>query len=184
MSSPVRRSIVLVGLMGTGKTTVGHILSRRLGRDYWDSDEVLRATGQSAAAIARDRGSAALHHLEAENLREAITGGGYGILGGAAGVVLESGMADLLRPQWVVWLRASVATVVARVTAHPDDRPFIGGAGDIFGMVAEMSRARAPLYAAVADQVVAVDDRDPEAVAERIVEELPDDLRAAGEAAS
>ena len=64
------RSIVLVGLMGTGKTTVGRVLADRLGRRYVDTDDViLERTGRTVREIFADDGEPAFRALETQVLR-------------------------------------------------------------------------------------------------------------------
>src|SRR6202043_3897037 len=70
---PAPAHIVLIGMMGSGKTRVGIALAARLGVPYADNDEELQArTGLDAAALARERGVAALHAIEDEILDAAL----------------------------------------------------------------------------------------------------------------
>jgi shikimate kinase len=170
---PPMESIVLVGLMGTGKSTVGRPLAARLGRDYWDSDEALRADGTGADRIAAGTGATGLHTREAANLVAALAGG-HGVIGAAAAVVLDPAALGALRGAFVVWLRASVPLLVDRLLADPSDRPFLaGGRAGITTLLEEQSRVRSPLYAGVADLTVDVDGKSPAAIVGEVVDALP-----------
>jgi shikimate kinase len=160
-------AVVLLGLMGSGKSSVGHVLAGKLGCGYWDSDEALRAGGQTPAQIAHEYGEDALHQRESANLFSALHAGAYGVLGAAASVALDPRAADELRQPWVVWLQVSVATLVDRLTREPGDRPFLSG--DIGHLLAEMSSARSPAYAELADQIVDGDGLTPEEIANRVM---------------
>src|SRR5262249_45956694 len=92
------RHVVLVGLMGSGKSTVGHALARRLGRPFVDNDEALEArSGRSARAIADADGADALHRLEAQALVDALARPEPAVVAMAASVVEHPGTADALR---------------------------------------------------------------------------------------
>ena len=163
--------------MGSGKSSVGRPLAARLGRDYWDSDEVLRAAGSGADRIAGAEGPAALHAREAANLRRALAEG-HGVIGAAAAVVLDPTIAAAVSGAWVVWLRATVALLVERLTADPGDRPFLeGGRAGITALLERQSAERASLYAGVADAIVDVGGRTPDEIVEVIVAGLPADVR-------
>ena len=80
------RHLALIGMMGTGKTTVGQMLATRLGWAFWDNDEALRrATGRTAAELQRVRGQAALHEIEDSLLREALRRQTQTVFAAAAG---------------------------------------------------------------------------------------------------
>jgi shikimate kinase len=82
------RHVALVGLMGTGKSTAGRIVARRLGRPYVDNDDGLEAAaGRTAREIQDDDGEEALHALELEVLRGALARTEPAVIGAAASVV-------------------------------------------------------------------------------------------------
>ena len=166
MTEKTHRAIVLIGLMGSGKSSVGRVLAGKLGCRYWDSDEELRAKAQTPAQIAHEYGEDALHQRESTNLFSALHSGAYRVLGAAASVALDPAAADELRQPWVVWLQVSVATLVDRLRREPGDRPFL--TGDIDELLAGMSSARNPLYAALADQIIDDDELRPEEIADRV----------------
>src|SRR4051794_12106273 len=109
--------IVVLGMMASGKTTVGRELARVLGRPYLDNDELLeRATGRTARAIARDGSTTSMRAAERAALEEAGRIDRPVVVGAAGGTVLDPADRALLRKTGrVVWLRALPQTLLARV---------------------------------------------------------------------
>jgi shikimate kinase len=168
MTAPAR-SIVLVGLMGTGKTTTGHLLGERLGLPYVDTDDlILERTGRTVRDIFREDGEAAFRVLETGVLVEALAAPTPVVLAAAGGVVLAEANRRTLRDAdaVVVWLRADPALLVQRVQGQ-EHRPLLDD--DPEGTLAAMQRDREPLYREVADVVIDVDDLTPAEVAERVL---------------
>lgn len=167
------RHLVLVGLMATGKSTVGRMVAEALGRRLVDSDDqVARMTGRTVREIWQTEGEEAFRRLETAALTEALADTRPSVVAGAGGVVLAEENRVLLAADHVevVWLRASPATLLARVRAADDThRPLLDD--DPAGMLERMESQRRELYASVADRIVDVDDRTPESVATAILEE-------------
>lgn len=170
-SSPSGSSIVLVGMMGAGKTSVGQRLAGRRGWPFLDSDrQVEEMVGRSVAQIWADDGEAGFRHLEARVLAEALASTTPVVIAAAGGTVLDPDNRRLLslhRP--VVWLRAEVETLVRRLGVG-EGRPLL--AGDAAGALARLDARRRPLYAEVADLTVDVDALSPDQVVGRIEADL------------
>lgn len=161
------RHIVLVGMMGTGKTTVGAAVAARLGRPFVDTDALVEArAGRSVRAVFAEEGEAGFRDLEAEALADVLASPDPAVVATGGGAVLRADNRERLRGAFVVWLRAAPATLVAR-TAGADHRPLLDG--DPAGALDRLAEARRPLYEAVADAVVDVDDLGPEAVVEAVL---------------
>jgi len=160
--------ILLVGMMGAGKTTVGRILSGRLGWSYADSDaEVTARTGRSVPELFAAAGEAAFRAAESDALRDAVSGTAPIVVSVAGGAVLDPGNRALLqRSGTVVWLRARPDTLAGRV-GDGSGRPLLGT--DPASSLLRLDEERRPLYAEVADVVVDVDARTPEAVADEVL---------------
>ena len=153
------RHLVLVGMMGSGKTTVGRAVARRTNRRFVDSDEQVEArTGRTVREIFERDGEQAFRTLEAEALAEALAGREPAVIAAAGGVVLDAGNRALLqRAGRVVWLRARPSTLAHRVRPG-DHRPLLSE--DPRGVLERLDVERAHLYEEVADVVIDVDRRD------------------------
>lgn len=160
--------VLLVGMMGTGKTTVGRALSTRTGWPYLDNDELLqRACGRTAPELLAAEGEPALRAAESAALTLVLGLPGPFIAGVAGGVVLDP--ADRARlvasDATIIWLRATVATLAHRVGSGAG-RSWLGD--DPAAALTRLAATRDPLYAAVADQVVDVDTGTPNELAAQI----------------
>ncbi len=164
---PVGR-VLLVGMMGAGKTTVGSLLAERLGWVFVDSDaEILARSGRSVAEIWRAGGEAAFRAEEAAALAGALDRREPTVFGIAGRAVLDPANRELIRrSRPVVWLRADPATLAARV-GDGSGRPLLDG--DPAGNLRRLDTERRALYAGLADLVVDVDGLDPGEVVERIL---------------
>ncbi len=161
--------IVLVGLMATGKTTVGRALAERLGREFYDSDAMVeQETGHTVAELWESGGEAAFRPLESEALQKALDAQPPGVVAAAGGVVLSAANRQLLgKAALVVWLRADPVLLATRV-APGDHRPLL--ASDPRATLAQMQRDRAALYAEVADVAIDVDGRSVDDVVNQIAD--------------
>jgi shikimate kinase len=158
--------VLLVGMMGSGKTTVGKALAVRLGWPYVDNDELLaRSVGKDTRRVQEEDGELALRRAESAALTLALTMAGPVIAGVAAGVVTNPLDCDRLRRGgFVVWLRGSIETLAQRVEGT--DRPWLGD--DPRRALTELYAGREYLYQSVATLVLDVDDLPPESLADRI----------------
>ena len=172
-ADPAPARVVLLGLMGAGKTTVARVLSRRLGWPRLDNDEQVAArAGVPSVELAARDGLARLHEVEAGALREALAQAPPFVVTAAASVVDDGEHDELLAARaFTVWLRARPETLTARV-GHNPERPILDGATDVRATLAAQAERRSPRLAAVADLVVDVDDRSPAEIAEQIAQAL------------
>jgi shikimate kinase len=160
--------ILLVGMMGAGKTTVGRLLAQRLGWGYLDSDaQITETTGRSVPEIFSEDGETAFRKEETKALTTAVSGADPMVVSVAGGAVLsEANRALLAQAGIVVWLRARPETLSKRV-GDGAGRPLLGD--DPAGALAALYEVRRPLYDSVAEVTVDVDDLSPEAVADRVL---------------
>jgi shikimate kinase len=149
--------VVLVGMMGAGKSSVARRLAKLLHRRVYDSDAMITArTGHTVAQLFDEGGEPAFRSLETDVLDEALSADPPGIVAAAGGVVLSPVNRARLREASadggvVVWLRAPASVLAGRV--HPGDhRPLL--ADDPAGTLARLAAEREDLYAAVADATV------------------------------
>jgi shikimate kinase len=160
--------ILLVGMMGAGKTTTGHLLAERLGWSYRDSDaDVEAATGLTVPELFARDGEAAFRRAEATVLAAACAEPSPSIVSVAGGAVLSEDNRRLIASSGiVVWLRARPETLAARL-GDGFGRPLLGD--DPAEAVVRLDAVRAPLYAELADVVVDVDELTAVTVADRII---------------
>jgi shikimate kinase len=160
--------ILLVGMMGAGKTTVGRLVADKLGWHCLDSDaEVEEATGLSVPELFARHGEQAFRDAESDALRRACATQEPLVVSVAGGAVLRAGNRDLLRESGtVVWLRARPETLARRV-GDGAGRPLLDG--DPLAALTELDEVRRPFYAEVAAATIDVDDLQPEEVALRIL---------------
>ena len=168
--------VVLVGLMGSGKTTVGRRLAARLDREFIDADEALaEITDRTIAEIFEADGEDGFRAIEADVLEELLEHHRPAVIASGGGVVLLAENRHRLQaPEvTVVWLDAEPAFLATRVEQRAH-RPLLAGTEPTRDVLARLHAERAPLYAEVADIVVNVEPfhRDEEkpkkALAERI----------------
>lgn len=163
------RRILLIGMMGAGKSTTGRLLADRLGWPYLDSDdEIERQTGRSVPEIWKEDGEAAFRVEESRVLAEACRSERPAVVSVAGGAVLDLDNRAIIRAGGLVaWLRADVATLAARVGTG-EGRPLLS-AGPAEAM-ARLYAIREPVYAELADVVFDVDRMAPPQVVDAIVE--------------
>lgn len=168
--APSADRVLLVGMMGAGKTTVGHALGALLGWPYFDNDELLlRAVGKDTRRVQEEDGELALRRAESAALDVALTEGGPLVAGVAGGVVLDPLDAQRLRSGgFVVWLRAELTTLARRVAGT--DRPWL--VGDPLRALQQLYAGRDGLYESVASLVVDVDVAPPDLIALHIAQFL------------
>jgi len=172
------RGVVLVGSRGTGKSTVGQLLGKRLGLPFVDADPALEARfGCPIRTIFAEHGEPVFRDREQQVLAE-LTAGPPAVLATGGGVVLRPENRVMLRRfGFVVWLSADPSVLAARLAASPQglaDRPSLTSAGTL-AEIAEVLAARASLYREVADAVVATDTRTVDEVVEAVARLVPGD---------
>ena len=162
--------VVLVGPMGSGKTTVGAELAGLLGVALRDTDHDVEAIdGRPISEIFVESGEAHFRGLERSAVRTAI-GEHDGVLALGGGAVLDPGTRALLAGLPVAFLRVGLSEAVKRVGLGTS-RPLL--LGNVRSRIKALLDERAPIYESVATIVVDTDERSPREVAEAIVEELP-----------
>lgn len=139
-----RTNIVLVGMPGCGKTTVGRELARLSGKPFVDLDEeIVRRAGKSIPDIFREEGEAAFRELEAQVLADVCARSGQVIATGGGAVLRAENRAAMRRTGRVYFLRRALEELPT------DGRPLSRKGG-----LEEMYRVRKPLYSAAADVVI------------------------------
>jgi shikimate kinase len=176
------RHVVLVGMPGAGKSSVGRRLARELGRPFADADEQLELTaGRTIPQIFRDDGEATFRRLETQTLSELLSRHTPLVIAAGGGAVIsEENRVLLAEYSIVVWLRGSAEFLIGRT--DPTHRPLL--AEDAAAAYARLDRERGDHYQAVADEIVDIEpfhsqeEKPKRLLARHIVETLGLDLAA------
>ena len=167
--SPAR--VLLVGMMGSGKSSVGRALAERTGWPFVDNDELVeRATGRTARELVADGGEPALRAAESAALREGVRIEEPVIVATAAGTILDPKDRLLMDDAGLaVWLRAPMPVLVER-SLGAEHRPWLET--DPAGWIQSALAQREPLYASIADLEIDTSRVPPAEAAELVVERL------------
>ncbi|MER7624070.1 shikimate kinase [Streptomyces sp. NPDC126503] len=161
--------VVLVGPMGSGKSTVGALLAERLGAPYRDTDaDIVAAEGREISDIFVEDGEEHFRALERAAVAAALAEH-QGVLALGGGAVLDAGTRALLAGLPVAYLSMDVEEAVRRVGLNTA-RPLL--AVNPRRQWRELMEARRHLYTEVARVVVATDERTPEEVADAVLSAL------------
>ena len=169
-------NIFLVGLMGAGKTSVGRLLARRLGKHFYDCDhEIERATGVRIPLIFEIEGEAGFRNREQRMVAELAQRRDIVLATGGGAVLLPENREALSRNGVVIYLRATPHDLWQR-TRHDRNRPLLQTA-DPLAKLTELYSERDPLYREVAHLVVDTGSQSLGSLAHRIEQRL-NELRA------
>jgi shikimate kinase len=158
-------NLVLIGYRGTGKSTVAKLLASRLGMEVVSLDqEIVREAGRSIPEIVAQHGWPHFRDLESA-VTKRVAARDRIIIDAGGGVILRAeNVENLKRGGRLVWLRASVPVIVARIESG-GDRPALTAGKTFTEEVEDVLRERTPLYEAAADYRVDTDGRIPADVA-------------------
>ena len=161
----MRPTVVLIGPMGAGKSTVGRLVADALGVEFADTDELVEhRTGRTVAELFIDEGEAYFRELEREAVADALaTHDGVLALGG--GAVLDVGTRERLDGHRVVFLRVGLSDAAQRVGLGVS-RPLL--LGNVRGRIKQLLDERTPVYESVAGHVVDTDGLTAADVADRV----------------
>ncbi|HEX9777454.1 MAG TPA: shikimate kinase [Geopsychrobacteraceae bacterium] len=162
-------NLVLIGYRGTGKSHVGSLLAEKLGMKVVSMDEeIVKQAGMSIPQLVETRGWSEFRDRETAEARK---------LAGLDGLVIDCGGGVIERPEnieilrqnaRVFWLKASVATIVARIEGG-SERPALVAGKTFTEEVAEVLQRRTAKYQGAAHHQIDTDDATPRQVAEAIV---------------
>src|SRR5579864_5374410 len=141
------RSIVLVGMMGVGKSSIGRRLAARLGVPFVDADtEIEKAAGMSIADIFARHGEADFRSGEARVIARLLDGGPQ-VLATGGGAVMNADTRAAIKAKGVsIWLSAEFEVLMRRINKRKNDRPLLQTA-DPAATLRELLVAREPIYA-------------------------------------
>lgn len=164
-------NIFLVGLMGSGKTTVGKLLAKRFNKAFFDTDhEIERRTGVKIPVIFEIEGEAGFRNRELTVLQE-LAGQRNIVLATGGGVVLSQANREILRQNGkVIYLRAMAGELWQR-TRHNKNRPLLQTL-DPLAKLKELFAERDPLYREVAHLIVDTSRQNARTLAMQLEEKL------------
>lgn len=161
-------NVILCGMMGAGKTTVGAALAKRTGRSLYDTDAVIVEKYGRISDIFSQHGEEHFRNLETQTVC-ALSNKDEVILSVGGGLVLHSKNVEMLKEKGkIFYLRASMESLAKRLYADKD-RPLLQTGGEsLEERLSRLLETRAPVYESVADFVVETDGKTPESIAEEI----------------
>jgi shikimate kinase len=170
-SAPLAKSVVLVGLMGAGKSAVGRRLAARLGQDFIDADaEIEKAACCSIEEIFAREGEAAFRAAERRIIHRLLTERPAHVLATGGGAFMDPETRKVIAEHGrSVWLRADLDVLLAR-TSRRNNRPLLKK-GDPKEVLQRLMDLRYPVYAE-AEVTVDSDDQPVEETVERVAKAL------------
>jgi len=163
--------VILIGPMGSGKTTIGQLIAKRLDIAFRDTDQVVEEeTGRTVSDIFLEDGEDAFRLLEKGVLRnELLSDGTVLALGGGAPISMDAQSALRAIASPVVYLDISLATVAPRIGFNRD-RPLL--LHNPRGKWQTLMEARRPIYESIADTVIDVNTKSETEIVDEILEVL------------
>lgn len=163
--------VILIGPMGSGKTTIGSLLAQRLGLNFRDTDHLIEEQeGKTVSQIFLDQGEDAFRAIEKRVLREELlTDGTVLSLGGGAPISIDAQSALRAIASHIIFLDISLSTVAPRIGFNRD-RPLL--LNNPRGQWQTLMEARRPIYEAIADATINVDDKSEEEIVTIVLSSL------------
>ncbi|OLP16778.1 shikimate kinase [Leptolyngbya sp. 'hensonii'] len=169
------RSLFLIGMMGAGKTTIGHLLAKQLHYRFFDTDALIeQVKGQSVTEIFRNLGEAEFRKLESQVLAE-LSACTCSVIATGGGIVLQRMNWSYLYHGIVVWLDVPVEQLYRRLQAD-STRPLLNGTNPL-ERLQHLHAERHHLYAQADLRVSIAENEFPTQVAQRILELIPGILK-------
>jgi len=168
-------NICLIGLMGSGKSTIGPLLAHRLGFAFVDLDgEISTSMGRPIREIFEQLGEEKFREEERSQLRR-LCQQEKQVIACGGGVVVTADNLECLRRQTTVYLKASPETLARRV--GPDkERPLLKGAVSVAQRLATILREREPLYWDCAKITLSTEGKDPDTLVRELLAQLPAEI--------
>jgi len=162
-------TIVVIGFMGAGKTSVGRLLARALGREFVDTDQMIeRATRVTIGELFRLEGELGFRRREIAAIDRAIAVPGRVIAVGGGAVLSAGNRTALKQAGLLVYLRATPETLALRLTGVTD-RPLLNTT-DRVGRIRDLLVARGPIYETAGDVAIDTDRLSLDQVAAEVLE--------------
>jgi shikimate kinase len=166
------RNIVLIGLMGAGKTTVGRLVADRLGRPFVDTDQVVEAdSGRTIAQIFAEDGERTFRQLEAAAVRRVSALRGQVIAVGGGAVIDPANTTSLRGTGDLVWLDTPTSVMAMNVArgAEQGTRPLLAHSTDLHRTLDRLRTERHQAYVRAATTTLQTDGRPAEVLADEVI---------------
>lgn len=158
MKADKNRNIILIGYMGSGKSTVGRKAARAVGYNFLDTDSLIEEEeGMTISALFDTKGELYFREKETETIQKLIAGPKGNIIATGGGLPMREGNSGLLKELGtVIYLKAETDTLVKRLSGSTT-RPLLQS-GDLREKIETMLAIRGPVYEACADLILQTDN--------------------------
>lgn len=180
LTAPVPKTIVLIGLMGAGKSCIGRLLAQRLGLKFIDADKEIENAAQCSIAETFERhGEAAFREGERRVIARLLDGPVHVLAAGGGAFMNQQTRAKIRERGIAVWLRADLDLLVRRVSRRRN-RPLLKH-GKPRQILKRLMAERYPVYAE-ANIAVDTSDQPPEVIVDQVIEALETYINASRQA--
>lgn len=167
-----QKNIFLIGLMGTGKTTVGRQLARKLKMDFYDSDRVIEErTGVDIPLIFEKEGEAGFRKREVDIIDELTQKQGIILATGGGAILDAENRNHLINRGTVFYLKSNLKTLIER-TSKDKNRPLLQTNEPVESILKHLLDERGPLYEETADYVIETANNSIHGVIQAIIKSL------------
>ena len=161
-------NLILCGMMGAGKTTVGIKIAEKLGRRWYDTDEVITQQYGKISDIFEEKGEEYFRGLETQTVK-LLSAKTDLVISVGGGLVLRAENVELLKQNGkIFFLRAKKQTLLARLQGDKE-RPLLQGEESLEDKIDRLLSTREAIYAKAADYIVDVDEKSPDKIADEIL---------------
>jgi len=169
---PKINNIILVGPMGSGKTTIGRRLSERLSLDFFDSDhEIVKTTGVSIDHIFDVEGEKGFRNRESDVLKKLCNMSNIVLATGGGAVILDENRELMKKASSIIYLLSSVDQILRR-TAKSKTRPLLEKSNNRRKTITDIVEARDPLYREVSSYIIDTNGKKLNEVIDEIIQVL------------
>jgi shikimate kinase len=164
----INKPMVLIGMMGAGKTTIGELLAKKHDLSWVDTDRSIESTsGQDIPEIFEIYGEQYFRQLESKALENALASSQ--VISSGGGMVTVDANHRLLKDAYVIYLKANIETLVARLPVT--NRPLLKNV-DVYTKLTSLLENRAELYEKNANLIIETDNLSPDDVVEVIEQKI------------
>ena len=164
-------NLILCGMMGAGKTTVGIKIAEKLGRRWYDTDEVITQQYGKISNIFEGKGEEYFRGLETQTVKLLCAETDL-VISVGGGLVLRAENVELLKQNGkIFFLRAKKQTLLARLQGDKE-RPLLQGEECLEDKIERLLSTREAIYEKAADYIVDVDEKSPDKIADEILAKI------------